>query len=361
MKILYVIPSLDRNGPVNMCFELISAITEEYKNIKISVLALGDGERLHDFKAITDLTICERRDIESIKMVLNGDYDIVHSHCFVSDFYSFIFCKNTHRFTTLHNCFDDDFIDRKGFLIGKFQSFIAKNIIREFYKIGCSKTVFEYYKKNVNNFRLSFVRNGSGSKVDSFNLTNKMQETLNLFYVGSFIPRKNVKFILENFSIWAIEKNVNLHLFGTGDLFDELNLKYTRNNIKFYGHVSDIRNHIKKFDCIISASKSEGLPMAILEAMSLSKTYICSDIPSHKEIYESNFGMTGLLFKENDSKDFLECLDKIYMYYNEWNSYRVLCKNSLDSFNNNYTSNSMMENYMKFYNSVIDNGMMETK
>ena len=37
------------------------------------------------------------------------------------------------------------------------------------------------------------------------------------------------------------------------------------------------------FDCFVSASKAEGLPLALIESLSLGKAFICSDIEPHKK------------------------------------------------------------------------------
>lgn len=349
MKLLYVIPSIENNGPVNVCLEMVRNLILD-KNINITVLALGQGARYKDFSALCTVHIVSRNDIKSVKKIMSEKFDIIHSHCFISDLYSFLFSNNySKKVTTLHNCFDADFIDRKGYYRGKFEAFIAKYIVKKYYKVACSRTVYNFYNEYNGDNRLYCVPNGFGNKEITDH--NWGKNLIDFYYVGSLINRKNVDFLISNFEQWSIDKNVKLHIFGKGELESILVCKYKSSKIEFYGHVDDILEKINTMDCVISASKAEGLPMAIIESMALSKPFICSDIDPHKELYIASNEKAGYLFKLTSDEDFKQSLDAFYSLSNQ--EKQLISKHSYETYTKNFSSKIMTERYIKIYEKLL--------
>ncbi|WP_180059653.1 glycosyltransferase family 4 protein [Acinetobacter sp. YH12128] len=349
MNLLYVIPSIENNGPVNVCLEMIRNLSL-YKNINITVLSLGKGARYNDFSTLCTVHIVPRNDIKTVKKIMSEKFDIIHSHCFISDLYSFLFSNNySKRVTTLHNCFDADFIDRKGYYRGKFEAYIAKYIVKNYYKIACSRTVYNFYNDYNGDYRLYCVPNGFGNKeITDYNWD---KDLFDFYYVGSLINRKNVDFLISNFEKWSIDKNVKLHIFGKGNLESSLFNKYQSSKIKFYGHVDNILDKINSMDCVLSASKFEGLPMAIIESMALSKPFICSDIDPHKELYIASNGKAGYLFDLTSDDSFKKALDAFYGLSNQ--EKQLISKYSYETYANNFSSKIMTERYIKIYEKLL--------
>lgn len=90
--------------------------------------------------------------------------------------------------------------------------------------------------------------------------------------------------------IWA-----ELVIAGGGPKFDALQELARRENIahkvRFLGIRKDIPDLLSSADIFISPSRSEGLPVAVIEAMAAGRPVIATDIPGHKEA----LGETGLL------------------------------------------------------------------
>jgi glycosyltransferase involved in cell wall biosynthesis len=68
--------------------------------------------------------------------------------------------------------------------------------------------------------------------------------------------------------------------------------------VRFLGFQEDVRHHMRDFDIFLHPSFSEGLPRAILEAMSLEKTVIASNVGGIPEIITS--GENGILVQPGD-------------------------------------------------------------
>ncbi|HIP92930.1 MAG TPA: glycosyltransferase, partial [Desulfurobacteriaceae bacterium] len=64
-----------------------------------------------------------------------------------------------------------------------------------------------------------------------------------------------------------------------------------------------------KADCIVLPSYREGIPRALLEAASMEKPIITTDVPGCREVVEN--GINGFLCKPKDSKDLAEKMEKM--------------------------------------------------
>ena len=58
------------------------------------------------------------------------------------------------------------------------------------------------------------------------------------------------------------------------------------------GRVENVDEYLQASDCLLSASRSEGLPNSVIEALAWGLPVILSDIPAHREIHriEKNAG-----------------------------------------------------------------------
>ena len=103
--------------------------------------------------------------------------------------------------------------------------------------------------------------------------------------VGRLDENKNQSLVMEAFSEVLKEgyKDYQLKLFGDGPYMIKLrhlaiNLGIEK-NVSFVGMVSNVAEHIEKTSLFILASKQEGMPNALIEAMSLGLPCISTDCP----------------------------------------------------------------------------------
>ncbi len=76
--------------------------------------------------------------------------------------------------------------------------------------------------------------------------------------------------------------------------------------VYFMGCVDRAGEVLSEFDALVSTSHSEGLPLAVLEAMRESVPVILSDIPEHREVVTN--AVTGWLFTHNEINALSGCL-----------------------------------------------------
>lgn len=93
--------------------------------------------------------------------------------------------------------------------------------------------------------------------------------TINFVVVARLAKEKRHSLILS--SLRALNNpDVHLHIFGSGPLEDLLknlclSMKIS-NQVHFWGYHSDIYDYLPAFDCMISLSEAEGLPINLIEA-----------------------------------------------------------------------------------------------
>lgn len=112
-------------------------------------------------------------------------------------------------------------------------------------------------------------------------------------------PGKNVTMLAKTFS----KRDHNeRRLFVMGDSKPDLVEEFESvPNVVFLGSLKRPGDALKSTDVFISASKHEGIPNAVLEALTLGRKVVLSDIPGHVDIVRSIGGDPSLLFHENES------------------------------------------------------------
>ena len=130
-------------------------------------------------------------------------------------------------------------------------------------------------------------------------------DTTVLLSVGELIPRKNHIKVLE--ALYEMKqagdiKNIKYLIAGRGKIQSELEDKIKElnltDNVQMLGFRSDVADVFAASDIYVFPSHQEGLPVALMEAMSVGLPVVCSRIRGNTDLIEDGKG--GYLF---DSKD----------------------------------------------------------
>ncbi|TVP41701.1 glycosyltransferase family 4 protein [Candidatus Nitrosocosmicus arcticus] len=108
-------------------------------------------------------------------------------------------------------------------------------------------------------------------------------------FIGRFAPEKNLISLLTVFSkLLQNSFQAKLVLVGTGPLESEMKNYVSKmnmaDNVIFCGVRNDINKILSSFDIFILPSFTEGMSVALLEAMATGCAIICSKIPTNAEI-----------------------------------------------------------------------------
>ncbi len=135
------------------------------------------------------------------------------------------------------------------------------------------------------------------------------QEDIFAITVGNLIKRKNQAVLIE-----AVKKvnNPYLHLFicGDGSCLDELKEKAGELGIRQQVHFLGFRKNVEKLcgaaDLFLFASRQEGLPVAVMEAMACGLPIIASKIRGNTDLIDNGKG--GYLIQPTDTEGFAKAI-----------------------------------------------------
>ena len=129
-------------------------------------------------------------------------------------------------------------------------------------------------------------------------------EALVLGTVARFDPVKALDTLLRAFALAAAEPAAHLVVIGDGSerarlsaLAGSLGIEA---RVRFPGFIAEASRLLSAVDLYVSASRKEGLPLAILEAMASGLPVAATRAPGHVDVVEE--GVTGLLVTPDDHR-----------------------------------------------------------
>jgi glycosyltransferase involved in cell wall biosynthesis len=186
---------------------------------------------------------------------------------------------------------------------------IASTISKGLYKMAyaVADVVFFQNKDDKNIFvekklidaKKSKIINGSGIDTERFNpefCNNKENTSLTFLFIGRLLKDKGIFEFIEAAKI-ITEKYTETKFIIAGEIDrnnpsaiseKELNSILENKQIDYVGYVKDTRTIICNAACIVLPSYREGLPRVILEAMSMQKPCITTDVAGCRDAVDEN-------------------------------------------------------------------------
>ncbi len=352
-KIAFIINSVHLGGPGNVLrtmlhnldlskFEITliilfekrndEPVIKEFKNMGIKVIMLNFDNKI-------DFIINSRKRMN--KILKEQPFDIIHSHGVIPDFILSRIKYKCQKISTLH-CVVYDYPRIYGRLKSTFLIPFHLGCLKKLDTVVCcSKSVFDATKCLENS---TYIRNGIDGIKSSKTLSKQdiglPQDSIVYIYAGQLRSGKNIVWLTEQFKNHHKE-NEYLLVFGRGDQLEECK-QNADEHIKIFGFTQDLPVYLKISDIYISASKSEGFSISLLEALERGLGVFVSDIPSHKEVFEIDNTYIGETFNaENFEK--------------QWD----ILRNNFDKINHeniaefqkkHLSAKNMTEQYINIYN-----------
>lgn len=170
---------------------------------------------------------------------------------------------------------------------------------------------------NVPGIGVDFSKLEKSSREDGLALRRELgisETAFVLIYAAEFSARKSQIVLIR--AMKDLPENVVLVLPGRGDLLDDCKRVAEETGVSgrviFPGYISDMPRWYAMADAAVSASRSEGLPFNVMEAMYIGLPVAASAVKGHVDLIES--GETGLLYPYGDSS---ACADAVRTLVNE--------------------------------------------
>lgn len=374
IKILYIISTLERSGPVNLLYNMVKYLDKrKFTPVILTLSPEKSNSRLKDFLELNikveSLGLSKIKGMiyqEALKeKIFKEKPDIIHSHGFRADLLNSLIDKNTFykKVCTIHNYPQFDYSMLYGKFLGNILAKLHMLMIKKMdVIIGVSKSVT---KNLITNFKLdpnktltisNFIDNEVFQPISDIRLRYKLREKYNLpskmilfSYIGQLIKRKNIIFLIKTFKrYFSTNENIGLIIVGKGE--EEKYLKQASKNLRnifFLGYQENTAEILHLSDYYISASLAEGLPMSVIEALACGLPVILSNIEPHREIIELNQDI-GVLFNPYNELDLKEKILEILK-----KDYLITRRKILELINNEFSAKIKIKEYENVYKALL--------
>lgn len=346
MKVCYIITTTINSGPVNVLYNTLVNYRQVTNFIPEIITLKPDDKsksRQVDFERLgikVNHFFDKKTQFQDIlKYISENNFDIVHSHGLIPDMINSYVKQHTEQnifhITTQHNYPFEDYPQRKGKLLGTVMAELQIKAIKNLYKVACSNAIAQKFEKK--KIKTTVVQNGIIFP-ENYQVVPKNNMRPIFLYLGRIHERKNVPFLINYFQY---HPEYELWIVGDGVKADYVAEKTENiNNITFFGKTENPAKFYKKADYYISASKSEGLPLSVLEAMSYGLPCVLSDIPSHREIITSDD--YGVIYQNNNLNSLDQDIEKVIT--TSYDNYQIYLE-----MKDRFDTKVMMDKYLQIY------------
>lgn len=282
MRIAYILSSLANSGPIVVAYDLITMMVKHGHYVE--VFYFDDKNEL--------IFPCKTTKIAMTSKIDFSSFDIIHTHGVRPDLYVMfhkpLFCK-TPTCTTIHGYRNAE----HGFMQKMISNIGLLATYRDDKVILLSKHMMNFYGSYLPKDKLTYAYNSR--KVDlSLDLTSDERKQV-LNFKGNDILLCSVSRLDSNKALWQIIEaissleHVKYCVVGDGVEMASLKKLVKDSNISqkvlFVGRKPAGYRYLKYADIFVLPSYSEGFPLALLEAASMRKAVICSNLPIYDELF----------------------------------------------------------------------------
>jgi glycosyltransferase involved in cell wall biosynthesis len=327
IRVLIINSSLERSGLTNVIYNLIKYI--DFSKIELHILTLSEETTFSRYQEFTEfpiqfhcLPLAGFKRYLGLKKSVQPFIEkiephIIHTFAFRGVLAAYQLAGKYKVVSTIQADLDKNYIADYGFLVGKLMAKAELFMLRRMaVRTVCSLELMQLYKHIGT---LNYIPNGvctqDYDKVNNIDKA-KYKETLQLnqyekifISTGILNERKNPLCIIRAFKKISNATNA-LIILGDGSLMEACKAEIGSDiNIFLLGKKADVRMYLAASDVFISASWSEGLPNASLEAGFMGLSLVLSKILPHQEIAsQSSAGVH--LFKPGIVDDLVKVLQQ---------------------------------------------------
>ncbi len=230
-------------------------------------------------------------------------------------------------------------------IVGAYDYFIGRRSINKFNKVLIIAPWEMSHILKLGANKKNIIYSPNGVKEEFFSSKKSKPASKSIIYMGRISPIKNLELLISVMKI--VESGATLTIYGPAEnnylakLQNIVTSNKLQNRVTIINKEYDLNTQILNLDkseIFVLPSKSEGMPQSLLEAMARGKIVIGSNITSIKSMIGD--GKNGFTFKENDSKDLANTINKVI---NLSNSKKKNISNAAQKFASRFNWNIIIE------------------
>lgn len=275
------------------------------------------------------------------KIISDEEITVIHTHHRMAAFYirALGLYRGRHFFNTSHNTFEDKkwltrYAFSKCFTVACGSA--VRNNLKEYYGLD-NVTVIHNAVKSFNEQVIPECEIEKARSVGRFIIGNigRLSEQKGMEYYIKCIPM-----VLERFPDAAF------YIVGSGEEEEKLRKLSSELNapVSFLGYRTDVQNLMSQMDLIVLSSLWEGLPLTPIEAFSVGKAVVATDVEGTCEIVKD--GENGLIVPKRDPAGLADAIVRLMDDHQELDR---LNSNALNTYRNDFSFEAFSDSYIDFY------------
>ena len=365
IRLVYVVSTLGRTGPTRQLYNLIKHLDYAHFEAQVITLSSNPPDNLErDFAdlgiAIRSLSLSRLTGVafgrSRLVRILNQlQPDVLHSQGLRADWLCSRLADSSKKVATQRNNPLQDY----PLLMGQLKGAVAARLhyhalARLPVVVACSQGIAD--TNTLRGLSTSVIHNGVDLNLTKASMNHEgrtaprhalgLPEAGRLFlYAGPLIPRKNPELLIRAMMIQTKQKD-SLLVLGDGPLLSRCRkLANGATNIFLPGSVKSITDYLEVADICVSASRAEGIPNTVLEALSTGLPVLLSDIQSHREILALS-PAAGWLFQTDNLNGLLEKIENITLSPENRDAARQLAVE-------HFSASGMSQAYQNLYQDLV--------
>lgn len=329
---MYKVMHIVATGKLSGAEKVVSDICTNLNKEKFKAVTVCAGDELKEYylhkgieSYVIDISRLDPRQIRKLsKLIRSEKIDIVHGHDIKASIAGYLAAKGTNAKVISHMHASYNWMSKPSPL-----KFIDRHFRKKYnLSIACSEMAKDYYiehNSSADANKIITLNNAFNfnelSKVDIKN-DKEVKKNLSISeekfifgFLGRLLEIKGVDLLLDSFYEVSRENdNVMLLVVGDGPERSNLEKRVKDYNLEdkviFTGYKANVYDYMNIFDCFILPSVTEGLPIAVLEAMALKKAVISTPVAGLKDLIKE--GYNGILLKERNAKNLYKAMEHVY-------------------------------------------------
>lgn len=288
------------------------------------------------------------------RLIKQRKIDVLHCHQYTPYFYGVISALGTGArvIFTEHGRFYPDRHNSKRRLINPLLNLVTDHITAISKSTADAVAEYEYMPRN----KIQVIYNGIkqidlGGKTRA-DLLSELGLSADYRYIGTISrlePIKNQTMMINAF--YMVKQKIpdlRLILIGDGAKMQELKQLAESlglaDDVIFTGFIDNPQKYISLFEIFLLSSFSEGTSMTLLEAMSLSKPCVVTEVGGNAEVIIND--ENGLVVPSDDKEKFS---DAILTLLNSENKMHELGQTGKEMFSKTFSASKMVTDYQSLY------------